>query len=437
MSTFLIVAKREFTTRVRNKTFLLMTILGPIFFGAILVIPALLAGVDEEPKTILVVDNSFLLRGMGTIEGNRLEYFDPKLVDEQMAISKVRDNDLYDGLLFLPPSENNDPDFILRNTRLYSKGDIGMDLTRNLERRLGKAATEEKLKINGVNPSIVAQSTTIVNIKNLDLTEDGSESSSSPLKMTIGFASGFFIYFFTIIYAAQIMRGVIEEKTSRIVEVIITSVKPTQLLLGKIIGIAAVGLLQFIILIMFSSIIYSIAGVIGILSPEISGLNTTEIASSTESQLILSDIIDSLGAFNIPKLLGCFLFYFLGGYLLYGALFAAAGAAVDSEADTQQFILPLTMPLILTLILSTNIMQEPNGSIAMWLSFIPFSSPIAMTMRLPFGGVETWEILLSMLSLVIGFLATTWVSAKIYRVGILSYGKKVSYKDLYKWIRRN
>lgn len=233
------------------------------------------------------------------------------------------------------------------------------------------------------------------------------------------------------------MRGVIEEKTSRIVEVIITSVKPTQLLLGKIIGIAAVGLLQFIILIMFSSIIYSIAGVIGILSPEISGLNTTEIASSTESQLILSDIIDSLGAFNIPKLLGCFLFYFLGGYLLYGALFAAAGAAVDSEADTQQFILPLTMPLILTLILSTNIMQEPNGSIAMWLSFIPFSSPIAMTMRLPFGGVETWEILLSMLSLVIGFLATTWVSAKIYRVGILSYGKKVSYKDLYKWIRRN
>ena len=437
MNPFIIIALREFTSRVKNKTFILMSIIGPLAIGALLVIPALFSNIDEDPKKLLVVDNSYLLLGTEKISKHSFQYLNPEEFDEESAISAVREKEIYDGLLFLPPSENGDPDFILRNTRLYSKGDIGIDLTRDIERRLGKLATEEKLKINGVDPSLVKNSTTIVNIKNLNLTEKGSEASSLPLKMAVGFGASFFIYMFTFFYSAQIMRGVIEEKTSRIVEVMITSVKPTQLLLGKIIGIAGVGLLQFLILIAFSTIIYSVAGSIGLLGSDISEVTPGgAIMENTESQTVLNEVIESFKTFNIPKLIGFFIFYWLGGYLLYGALFAAAGSAVDAEADTQQFMIPLTVPLLITLMLATPMMQEPNGTLAVWLSLIPFSSPLAMTIRLPFGGVQTWEIALSMLLLIIGFLGTTWISAKIYRVGILTYGKKASYKDLYKWLRR-
>ena len=437
MNPFIIIALREFTSRVKNKTFILMSIIGPLAIGALLVIPALFSNIDEDPKKLLVVDNSYLLVGTEKISKHSFQYLNPEEFDEKSAISAVREKEIYDGLLFLPPSENGDPDFILRNTRLYSKGDIGIDLTRDIERRLGKLATEEKLKINGVDPSLVKNSTTIVNIKNLNLTEKGSEASSLPLKMAVGFGASFFIYMFTFFYSAQIMRGVIEEKTSRIVEVMITSVKPTQLLLGKIIGIAGVGLLQFLILIAFSTIIYSVAGSIGLLGSDISEVTPGgAIMENTESQTVLNEVIESFKTFNIPKLIGFFVFYWLGGYLLYGALFAAAGSAVDAEADTQQFMIPLTVPLLITLMLATPMMQEPNGTLAIWLSLIPFSSPLAMMIRLPFGGVQTYEIALSMILLIIGFLGTTWISAKIYRVGILTYGKKASYKDLYKWLRR-
>ena len=437
MNPFIIIALREFTSRVKNKTFILMSIIGPLAIGALLVIPALFSNIDEDPKKLLVVDNSYLLLGTEKISKHSFQYLNPEEFDEESAISAIREKEIYDGLLFLPPSENGDPDFILRNTRLYSKGDIGIDLTRDIERRLGKLATEEKLKINGVDPSLVKNSTTIVNIKNLNLTEKGSEASSLPLKMAVGFGASFFIYMFTFFYSAQIMRGVIEEKTSRIVEVMITSVKPTQLLLGKIIGIAGVGLLQFLILIAFSTIIYSVAGSIGLLGSDISEVTPGgAIMENTESQTVLNEVIESFKTFNIPKLIGFFVFYWLGGYLLYGALFAAAGSAVDAEADTQQFMIPLTVPLLITLMLATPMMQEPNGTLAVWLSLIPFSSPLAMMIRLPFGGVQTYEIALSMLLLIIGFLGTTWISAKIYRVGILTYGKKASYKDLYKWLRR-
>ena len=437
MNPFIIIALREFTSRVKNKTFILMSIIGPLAIGALLVIPALFSNIDEDPKKLLVVDNSYLLVGTEKISKHSFQYLNPEEFDEESAISAVREKEIYDGLLFLPPSENGDPDFILRNTRLYSKGDIGIDLTREIERRLGKLATEEKLKINGVDPSLVKNSTTIVNIKNLNLTEKGSEASSLPLKMAIGFGASFFIYMFTFFYSAQIMRGVIEEKTSRIVEVMITSVKPTQLLLGKIIGIAGVGLLQFLILIAFSTIIYSVVGSIGLLGSDISEVTPGGgIMENTESQTVLNEVIESFKTFNIPKLIGFFVFYWLGGYLLYGALFAAAGSAVDAEADTQQFMIPLTVPLLITLMLATPMMQEPNGTLAIWLSLIPFSSPLAMMIRLPFGGVQTYEIALSMILLIIGFLGTTWISAKIYRVGILTYGKKASYKDLYKWLRR-
>ncbi len=431
MSPFTIVAQREFLYRVRKKSFLLMTLIGPLFFGALIVAPAAISALSEEPEQhLLVVDHSYLLLGTDHVGSAQLDYLDPAEFDEERAVDALKESDRFDGLLFLPPSENGDPDFILRNTRLYSKNDVSMEVVRQLEGSLESAATEEKLKLRGVDPALVAQAQTRVSIRTLDLTDDGAEESAIGIKMAIGFGAGFFVYIFTFLYAAQIMRGVIEEKTSRIVEVIVSSVKPTQLMLGKILGIAAVGLLQFLIWVVLTGAILTAVSTMGLLSPDAAELAANPGAAS----VIPSEITGTFQSLNLPLLAGSFLFYFLGGYLLYGALFAAVGAAVDSETDTQQFMLPLTMPLVITFVLATQIIENPGGSVAFWLSVIPFSSPIAMMIRLPFG-VPWPELAASMGLLVLGFLATTWLAGRIYRIGILSYGKKVGYGDLWKWIR--
>ena len=431
MSPFLLVAQREFLSRVRKKTFLLMTVLGPLFFGALVIVPPLLSSMSEEPEQrLLVVDHSFLLVGTDHIGNTLLDYLNPEEFSEEQAIEALHSKEPFDGLLYLPASQNGDPDFILRNVRLYSKNDVSMDAIRSIESTLEAMATEEKLKLRGVDPALVAQAQTQVAIKTLDFTENGTEESALGLKMAIGFGAGFFVYIFTFLYATQIMRGVIEEKTSRIVEVIVSSVKPTQLMLGKILGIASVGLLQFLVWVVLTALIVVGIAASGLLSPDAAELATNPAATGG----LPSEISGTLSALNVPLLLSAFLFYFLGGYLLYGALFAAVGAAVDSETDTQQFMLPLTMPLVITFVVATQIVEDPNGPLAYWLSIIPFSSPIATMMRLPFG--VTWAVrALSLTLLIAGFLFTTWLAGRIYRIGILSYGKKVTYSQLWKWIR--
>ena len=233
------------------------------------------------------------------------------------------------------------------------------------------------------------------------------------------------------------MRGVLEEKTSRIVEVIISSVKPTQLMIGKTIGIAAVGLTQFVIWIVLTTIIYSVGlSMIGLDPETISQINQMPggAAEYSAAQVQVAKLTSGFESINLPLQIGGFLFYFLGGYLLYGAMFAAVGAASDSETDTQQFMLPVTLPLVLALIVTMSaVLKDPNGSTAFWFSMIPLTSPIVMMMRLPFG-VPTWELALSMVLLVVGFLFMTWLAGRIYRVGILMHGSKVNYRTLGKWI---
>ena len=320
-----------------------------------------------------------------------------------------------------------------------------MSARRSIERFLQKAATSEKLTLLGVDPSVVASAQTEVNIDMLEISQtDGlgeegeqgfaTESSDLEIKMVIGFASTFMIYMFIFLYAAQIMRGVIEEKTSRIVEVIISSIKPMQLMMGKIIGIASVGMLQFLIWILLTSVFMIAAAASGILSPDLAGVDPAMMAAEGMDPSTMSLAFGTIQALNLPLILGCFVFYFIGGYLMYGALFAAVGAAVDSETDTQQFMLPLTMPMVLSFIMATRIMQEPGSDLSFWLSIIPFTSPVSMMMRLPFG-VPIWEMALSMTLLVLGFLFTTWLAGRIYRIGILTFGKKVTYRDLWRWIR--
>ncbi|NCG15079.1 MAG: ABC transporter permease [Bacteroidetes bacterium] len=445
MNAFLLVARREFLTRVRKKSFLVMTILGPIFFAALMVVPVLLEESAERTWHILVLDNSYLLANEGQIGDVTMDQLDPEKHNLEAALNLSMESDAHDGLLYLPPSETGNPQFILNNAVLYNKGDLNMSARRSIERFLQKAATSEKLTLLGVDPSVVASAQTEVNIDMLEIShtdglgEEGqqgfaTESSDLEIKMVIGFASTFMIYMFIFLYATQIMRGVIEEKTSRIVEVIISSIEPMQLMMGKIIGIASVGMLQFFIWILLTSIFMIAAAASGILSPDLAGVDPEMMGAEAIDPSTMSLAFGTIQALNLPLILACFVFYFIGGYLMYGALFAAVGAAVDSETDTQQFMLPLTMPMILSFILATRIMQEPGSDLSFWLSIIPFTSPVSMMMRLPFG-VPMWEMALSMTLLVLGFLFTTWLAGRIYRIGILTFGKKVTYRDLWRWIR--
>jgi ABC-2 type transport system permease protein len=271
------------------------------------------------------------------------------------------------------------------------------------------------------------------------------EKSYTEIKTGLGIFSGILIYFFIFMFGAQVMRGVIEEKTSRIVEVIISSVKPFQLMMGKIVGVALVGLTQFALWILLT---FSIITALQMSMPEVFKNKQSEeiynpgqkLPSADQMQLQtlqnqeIRELIDGLFSINYGVMIAQFIFYFLAGYLLYASLFASIGAAVDNEADTQQFMMPVTIPLLFAIIMSNFVINNPDGPVAFWLSIIPFTSPIIMMVRIPFG-VPIEQIYLSMFLLIAGFVFTTWLAAKIYRTGILMYGKKVSYRELWKWLK--
>ena len=283
--------------------------------------------------------------------------------------------------------------------------------------------------------------------------EGGKETSTSTeVSFVIGFASGLLIYMFIFLYGVQVMRGVIEEKISRIVEVIISSVKPFQLMLGKIIGVAMVGLTQFIIWVVMTGVLIGLAQATLFKDIRLNdnpivktqqlqpGMNVTnfDLNAQTKDQeklenAKLTQIYQDIMGRNFLLLISVFIFYFLGGYLLYSALFAAVGAAVENETETQQFILPITIPLILAFVVAQTVIQDPEGPVSFWFSIVPFTSPVVMMVRLPFG-VPAWELALSMLLLIAGFIFTTWLAGRIYRTGILMYGKKVSWRELGKWL---
>ena len=309
-----------------------------------------------------------------------------------------------------------------------------------------------KLGAAGIDREVLASIKTQLNIHAVRIKQGGQETTDYPeISMGLGFVSGFLIYIFIFLFGAQVMRGVMEEKTSRIVEIIVSSVKPFHLMMGKILGVGLVGLTQFMIWVVLT---FAIVGGFRAMAPDLfafvpdeniyitasQSLNPEELAAQAESiqqsNTALGGLMAGLASINFPVMILSFLFYFFGGFLLYAALFAAIGAAVDNEADTQQFMLPVTIPIIFSLIMAQAVMQNPNGPIAFWLSIIPFTSPIIMMVRIPFG-VPYTEVLISIITLVSGFIFATWLAAKIYRTGILMYGKKVGYADLWKWIKRS
>ena len=429
----LLIIQREFLSRVRKKTFLLVTILGPLVFAALLIVPGILASMPEEDKNIIVLDEAALIipeEGRGEYQ---LEYLDPRENDLESAKKSLIDSD-FDALLYIPTGENWDPDFIKNNILLFGKEDPSNNMVQYLDGVLEDRLNKQKLLRNGVDPNVVELSLTQVNIQSFTLGDEGAEQQSATvLKMGLGYIAGILIYFFIFFYAVMVMRGVIEEKSSRIVEVIISSVRPFQLMMGKILGIGAVGVVQFIIWVLLSGGIYFIATMFifpEMIADQATGTPVGMDASSSQGL----EIYDMLRAIDFPLIIGGFIFYFFGGYFLYSAMFAALGSAIDQETDSQQFIMPVTVPMIIALVTAANVIQDPNGPLAFWMSMIPFTAPISMMIRLPFG-IPIWQVIVSGAILIGTFFAMVALAGKIYRVGILMYGKKVSWKELYKWLR--
>jgi len=432
-SPILLIIQREFITRVRKKTFLLMTLLAPLLLAAVMIVPGLLASMPEDDKSIIVLDEpSILVPEEGTSQFS-LEYLNPNEFDLETGKTFLRESDK-DALLYIPSGNGWDPDFIKNNILLFGKEDIGIDLQRFVERQLEEKINQQKLIRQGVDPEVVAQTKTKVTIKSFTMGEEGNEeTSATPLKMGLGYIAGILIYFFIFFYAVQVMRGVIEEKTSRIVEVIISSVRPRQLMMGKILGIGLVGVVQFLIWVILSGTIYVVVSTF--IYPEIFAQQVPAGPGSPDlSTVDQTNLFSMLNSINFPVVLSGFVFYFFGGYFLYSALFAALGSAIDQEADSQQFMLPVTAPMIIAITTAMNVIQDPNGPLAFWMSMIPLTSPISMMIRLPFG-VPIWQIALSALILVSTFFCVVALAGKIYRVGILMYGKKVTWKELYKWLK--
>jgi len=410
-----LIIKREYLVRVRKKSFILMTILGPILMAALFIVPTYLATQTQENRIIaLNEDANYILEDSEFIHFTTIPTSEAELLKTDFSGSP------YYALLYIYGE----------NFTLYSNQQISLSVSKSIERQLEQLIEHEKLKLLGIDLQILEDASTEINITTKIISEDGNTSNSqAEASMGIGFLSGILIYMFIFMYGTMVMRGVIEEKTSRIVEVIISSVKPFQLMMGKILGVALVGLTQFVLWILLTIIISTVA--------ELAFLDANVMATemnSADQSVILAQVAEFTGGINLLQIFLAFIFYFLAGYLMYSALFAAVGSAVDAEADTQQFVLPITIPLILSFVLITPIMENPDGTLAFWMSMIPFTSPVIMMVRLPFG-VANWELALSIGILIASFIATTWLAGRIYRTGILMYGKKATYKEIWKWLK--
>jgi ABC-2 type transport system permease protein len=446
MNKIALIIRREFVTRVRKKSFIVMSVLGPILFAAFLIVPSWLATMeDKEVKEIAIVDETNLF-GRDLPESEYIKFSYLREADIE-TIKESFDNLDYYGILYIP--EN----ILASNTSiLYSDKQPSVSTRMHISNSLENKIEKEKLKAENIEnlDNILKGIETNISLRNITFTEEGEEQEShTGIAMGIGYIGGMLIYFFIFLFGATVMRGVIEEKTSRIVEVIVSSVRPFQLMMGKIVGVGLVGLTQFFIWLLLT--VGLVVGIQRAVFPELSQNPTQQViaqdvmssdnsrqagttGSEGEDMEMLQEIFTSIDTVNFGLILGMFIFYFLAGYLLYASFFAIIGSAVDNETDTQQFMFPVTVPLIIGIFVMINAIQNPEGPIAFWFSIIPFTSPIVMMVRIPFNP-PLWELILSMVVLILTFMGSVWLAGKIYRTGILMYGKKVNYKELWKWLR--
>jgi len=466
-----LIIKREYKTRVVKKSFIIMTIIGPLLIAALIVTPAYLASTQEHKlRTIVVIDQTHVfsdtvintsLLNNSNIDNREITpeaVFQHRLPDNKYvhfellpanttidSIKSIFKNTNYYALLFIPENLLNS-----RTIQIYSDKEISLNIKIYLSKFFEKDIEREKLIAKNIDPDILKSIQTTINIESIKWTSKGKEKSTNQeIAMVLGAFAGIFIYMFIFMYSAQVMRGVIEEKTSRIIEIIISSVKPLQLMMGKIIGIALVGLTQFILWILLTFGI--VTAIQSFSSFSLNHQNNEQVQSlmtkinssqiqptlekeNTEMNEFVKVVYYTLSSIDWTTMIFSFFFFFLAGYLLYASMFAAVGSAVDNETDTQQFVLPLTVPLILSLVMLQTFLNFPDSSLSFWFSIIPFTSPVVMMIRIPFG-VPWWQLAISITVLLLSIFLIMWISSKIYRIGILMYGKKVSYRDLFKWLQ--
>ena len=430
-----LIIRREYLTRVRKRSFLIMTFLGPILMAAIYIIPIMLAlNSSNENMRIAVVDESHWFENR--FQDNKEHTF---VILPGQPIDSVKNlvkENIFDMALYVPPTQLNIPS----NAIVYSSRQVPMEVETYISRVMQKEIEDQKLMANGVDPEIVSAVKTDVNLSIMRMDEKGNEKETfTKVQFTLGIALAMLVYMFIIFFGGQVMQGVAEEKTNRIIEVIVSSVKPFQLMMGKIIGVSLVALTQFVLWIVLTGALYlGFSAFMGLSNPEMLSSGTVMTQQISNENVMNNESVQSIlqivHSIDFGTIIATFLIFFILGYLLYATLYAAIGSLVDNNTDAQQFTLPVTVPLIVAIISSFYIVNNPDSSLSVWLSMIPFPSPISMMVRIPFG-VPIWQIVLSIVLLAGTFVLMTWVAAKIYRTGILMYGKKLSYKEIFKWLK--
>jgi ABC-2 type transport system permease protein len=443
MKNIFLVLKREYLVRVRKKSFIVMTILTPVLIAAFygIIVWAAVGSFKNERKTIQVIDQSGLFTNKFKSDKNTTFQFTTESVAVAQKKLKGKEENL---LVFIPADIMTRPEGL----QIYAEKNIGPMLQGRIEKIVQQELRNIKLSKAGITQKVIEDANQNVDAQTFSLDDEGKTQSSSTMAAYVaGYAAAFLLYIFILIYGAGVMQGVMEEKSNRIIEVIISSVKPFHLMLGKILGVAAVGLTQFLL---WGVLTFAVTTA----TQTLFGFNrftaTQEVLNKQAEQAdpelkkemekqqnstlqTMNDFTKSAQSLPLAQIFVCFIFYFLGGYLLYSSLYAAIGASVENQQEAGQFTFPIMLPIIAAIFFAQLAINQPDGSLAFWTSMIPFTSPVVMMARIPFG-VPAWQIALSMGFLVLGFMGTTWLAARIYRVGILMYGKKVNYKELSKWI---
>ena len=436
MGHFTLITTREYLNKITNKTFILSTFLTPLFIVGLIFFLGYLSSLNNETvKNISVVDETgFIYENLNSSEFLKYNLLENFSFEEAKIISETKSD--Y-GLIYIPNLDS--PKAIADSISFISEDSPSFTLINNIETQLERILTSKNFKIEGLDINQINNSKVYVSLFQETFEGEKTTKTDGFLKLFFGMFLGMLLYIFIFAYGSMIMMSVIEEKTNRIVEIVISSVKPFQLMTGKIIGTSLAGLTQFIVwgflFFVFSTIVSSIFGITSM--PSDAG-NASIMLSASQESGISSDSLEMIAAFiNLPltNILIAFLFYFLGGYFLYSSIFAAIGAAVDNQTDAQQFLMPITIVLIVALYAGIlTVPEDPNGIVAQIFSFIPLTSPIVMMMRIPYG-VPIFEQIISITILFLSVILIIWIAAKIYRIGILMYGKKPSYKELIKWLK--
>jgi ABC-2 type transport system permease protein len=451
MNKIFLIIKREYMTRVRKKSFIIMTLLAPVLMGCLFLVAGLtMTTKDKNVKKIAVVDdNGVAFRNViSDLKDAKFEYLPGTKLDD---LKRTFDKAGYYGILYIGPVGSTGTP--IATQLVFKKNQPPIDLLDHIENSLGKDIERQKLlsyKIKNID-SILKAVKTRIKVTTVQIDDKGAvKETSTGVAMILAYIEGFLMYMLVFMFGAQVMRGVIEEKVSRVVEVIISSVKPIQLMMGKIVGIALVGLTQFLIWILLTGVTVTVLKTTLLQKTNMTEISqavpknvmagdkiadTTQISSEmTPQQAEIIKLFDSAMNQHWGLIIFSFIFYFITGYLLYASVFAAIGSAVDNETETQQFMLPVTIPIIFAFLVAMGTMRTPESPISFWCSMIPLTSPIVMVARIPFG-VPAWQLALSMFLMLITFVGFVWMAAKIYRTGILMYGKKTSWKEMWKWLR--